>query len=87
VPTFEELGYEGLPMSDSYWFPVVHGDTPDGLVELLEGHTRSCVGSADLGEAVGEDYVVDDRPTSSELSRQVMDEMHRSFLSLIEEES
>ncbi|WP_017588854.1 tripartite tricarboxylate transporter substrate binding protein [Nocardiopsis ganjiahuensis] len=86
VPTFEELGYDGLPMSDSFWFPVLHGDTPDELVELLEGHTRSCAESPELAEAVGEDYVANDRPTSSDLSRQVMDAMHESFVALIREE-
>lgn len=86
VPTFEELGYDQLPLSDSYWFPVVPSDTPDDLVELLEGHIRDCAESPELAEALGEDYVSNDHPTSSDLSRQTMDEMHESFLSLIAEE-
>ena len=86
APTFDELGYDGLPLSDSYWFPLLPADTPDDLVELLEGHTRDCTESPQLSEAVGEDYVSNDHPTSSELSRRTMDKMHESFLELIAEE-
>ncbi|WP_152476729.1 tripartite tricarboxylate transporter substrate binding protein [Nocardiopsis salina] len=85
VPTFEELGYDGLPDSDSYWFPVVPEDTPDDLVELLEEHTAGCTRDPHLAETLGEDHVADDRPTSSDHSRQIMDTMHESFLELIEE--
>lgn len=85
VPTFEELGYDQLPDSDSYWFPVVPSETPDDLVELLEGRTAECARDPQLAEALGEHYVADDRPTSSEHSREVMDTMHTSFLDLIEE--
>ena len=64
---------------------MVPEDTPDDLVELLEEHTAGCTRDPHLAETLGEDHVADDRPTSSDHSRQIMDTMHESFLELIEE--
>ena len=54
VPTLVSLGYDGLPLGDSFWFLATQVDTPEPIVAALEAAMETCMSNGDVQAQIGE---------------------------------
>lgn len=57
VPTFAELGFDGLTLSGSTFGLAGPADLPDDVVATLEDTLRTCLESEEVRDGIGERYV------------------------------
>lgn len=53
VPTFDSLGYGGLPLGDSFWFLATQPGTSEPVVAELEAAMQSCMSDSDIQGQIG----------------------------------
>ena len=68
VPTFTELGFEGLTLSGSTFGLAGPAGLPDDVVTTLEDTLRSCLDQDEVREGIGEEYVPDEFAGGDELT-------------------
>lgn len=67
VPTFTELGFEGLTLSGSTFGLAGPAGLPDDVVTTLEDTLRSCLDRDEVREGIGEEYVPEEFAGGDEL--------------------
>lgn len=68
VPTFTELGFEGLTLSGSTFGLAGPAGLPDDVVTTLEDTLRSCLDQDEVREGIGEEYVPEEFAGGDELT-------------------
>lgn len=68
VPTFTELGFEGLTLSGSTFGLAGPAGLPDDVTGTLEETLQSCLESDEVREAIGEEYVPEEFAGAEELA-------------------
>jgi tripartite-type tricarboxylate transporter receptor subunit TctC len=68
VPTFTELGFDGLTLSGSTFGLAGPADLPDDVVSTLEDTLRTCLEQDEVREGIGEEYVPEEFAGADELS-------------------
>ena len=68
VPTFTELGFEGLTLSGSTFGLAGPAGLPDDVVTTLEDTLRSCLDQDEVREGIGEEYVPEEFAGGDELA-------------------
>ncbi|WP_040337552.1 tripartite tricarboxylate transporter substrate binding protein [Candidatus Blastococcus massiliensis] len=68
VPTFTELGFEGLTLSGSTFGLAGPADLPDDVVATLEDTLRSCLESDEVREGIGVEYVPEEFGDADQLA-------------------
>ena len=68
VPTFTELGFEGLTLSGSTFGLAGPAGLPDDVVTTLEDTLRSCLDQDEVREGIGEEYVPEEFADAGELT-------------------
>ncbi|WP_091768477.1 tripartite tricarboxylate transporter substrate binding protein [Blastococcus aurantiacus] len=78
VPTFTELGFEGLTLSGSTFGLAGPAGLPDDVVSTLEDTLRSCLEQDEVREGIGEDYVPDEFADAGELA-DILERTHEVY--------
>ena len=68
MPTFTELGFEGLTLSGSTFGLAGPAGLPDDVVTTLEDTLRSCLDQDEVREGIGEEYVPEEFAGGDELT-------------------
>ena len=68
VPTFTELGFEGLTLSGSTFGLAGPAGLPDDVVTTLEDTLQTCLEQDEVREGIGEVYVLDEFAGAGELT-------------------
>jgi tripartite-type tricarboxylate transporter receptor subunit TctC len=78
VPTFTELGFEGLTLSGSTFGLAGPAGLPDDVVSTLEDTLRACLEQDEVREGIGEDYVPDEFADAGELA-DILERTHEVY--------
>ncbi|RBY74842.1 tripartite tricarboxylate transporter substrate binding protein [Blastococcus sp. TF02-09] len=78
VPTFTELGFEGLTLSGSTFGLAGPADLPDDVAGTLEDTLQACLESDEVREDIGEQYVPEEFAGADGLA-QVLDETQQVY--------
>jgi tripartite-type tricarboxylate transporter receptor subunit TctC len=78
VPTFTELGFDGLTLSGSTFGLAGPADLPDDVVSTLEDTLRTCLEQDEVREGIGERYVPEEFAGADELAA-VLDETREVY--------
>ena len=68
VPTFTELGFDGLTLSGSTFGLAGPAGLPDDVVATLEDTLRTCLEQDEVREGIGEEYVPEEFAGADELA-------------------
>ncbi|SDF21939.1 Tripartite-type tricarboxylate transporter, receptor component TctC [Blastococcus fimeti] len=69
VPTFSELGFDGLTLSGSTFGLAGPAGLPDDVVTTLEDTLQSCLEQDEVREGIGEEYVPEEFAGADELAQ------------------
>jgi tripartite-type tricarboxylate transporter receptor subunit TctC len=78
VPTFTELGFDGLTLSGSTFGLAGPADLPDDVVSTLEDTLQTCLESDEVREGIGEEYVPEEFAGAGDLAA-VLDETREVY--------
>ncbi len=78
VPTFTELGFDGLTLSGSTFGLAGPADLPDDVASTLEDTLRTCLEKDEVRQGIGEQYVPEEFAGADELA-DVLDETQQVY--------